>query len=164
MSGEFDVAQICLNGHLITDEYNGSPERRKNYCDRCGEKTIFECPCCNQKIRGDYFFFRSLNRLKSNQFHRQFPYYCDNCGEPFPWTIRKLEAIRDIVKELKITKNEKELLDTSLQNLVRDTPGSPAAVLKWKKVLSKVEETAYKTIEKLFIEIMSETVKKALFG
>ena len=52
--GHYDVQQVCLNGHQITDNYNRSPEFRKTHCNKCGEKTIHQCPECNHPIKGDY--------------------------------------------------------------------------------------------------------------
>lgn len=42
--------QVCLNGHQITDSYNRSHTSRKDFCDKCGEKTIVFCPNCNEKV------------------------------------------------------------------------------------------------------------------
>ena len=35
--GYYHTAQICLNGHVITDSYDKNPEFRQNYCDKCGQ-------------------------------------------------------------------------------------------------------------------------------
>jgi len=48
--GYQDTQQICLNGHQITDNYNRSPEFRRTFCDKCGAKTIHQCPKCGVEI------------------------------------------------------------------------------------------------------------------
>lgn len=94
--GYYDVQQVCLNGHQITDNYNGSPQFRKNFCSICGEKTINVCPNCNQPIRGDYHV-EGVVCLGSTT---SVPTHCENCGQPFPWTIRKAELSTSLSEPL----------------------------------------------------------------
>jgi len=48
---DYDVAQICLNGHVIT-ELALKPDYRQDFCSRCGARTITECEACHKGIRG----------------------------------------------------------------------------------------------------------------
>jgi len=41
---EYDVQQVCANGHQITAYYHHHPEDREDYCGICGEKTIHILP------------------------------------------------------------------------------------------------------------------------
>jgi hypothetical protein len=50
----YDLAEICLNGHVTTSIARSYPNFRKNFCDECGEKTIMKCPSCQADIKGDY--------------------------------------------------------------------------------------------------------------
>lgn len=77
----YDVMQVCLNGHRITDSYHSHPEFRKDYCDQCGEKTITECPDCGAPIKGELI---SKNVIWA--FPTPVPNNCHNCGSPYPWT------------------------------------------------------------------------------
>jgi hypothetical protein len=100
--GSFDIQQVCLNGHQITPFYNASPELRKEFCDRCGEKTIYKCLSCDQPIRGNHnvtvgLFFSEI----------PVPTNCDKCGKPFPWTERNKESIQS---SLNNTENDALLL------------------------------------------------------
>jgi hypothetical protein len=79
---QYDVQQVCMNGHQITDSFLGLPEFRKNYCDKCGEPTIHQCPHCNEPIKGHYLGAISINSA-------QIPAHCHNCGHSYPWTERK---------------------------------------------------------------------------
>jgi hypothetical protein len=49
----YDTAQVCLNGHAIKDTVIKHPEHNKDFCDRCGAKTITACQVCNASIRGE---------------------------------------------------------------------------------------------------------------
>jgi hypothetical protein len=83
--GKYDVQQVCLNGHQITDRYNGSPERRNNHCSICGEKTLHQCPECKSEIKG-YHFTPGVVVLGGTT---SVPTHCDNCGSQFPWAGKK---------------------------------------------------------------------------
>ena len=50
---EYDVMQVCLNGHKITGRLKTQPFRHEKFCKECGEQTISACPSCNSVIRGD---------------------------------------------------------------------------------------------------------------
>jgi len=83
--GHHDVQQVCLNGHQITDNFNRSPEFRKNFCTTCGEKTIHKCPECNHPIKGDYH----VEGVVCVGGSTSVPTHCENCGKAYPWIERK---------------------------------------------------------------------------
>lgn len=85
--GSYDVQQVCLNGHQITDCYNRSPEFRKNFCDKCGERTIHECPECHHPIKGYYNVENVISMSET-----PIPSHCENCGKPYPWSVPKSHA------------------------------------------------------------------------
>ena len=89
--GTYDVQQVCFNGHQVTDRYYRAPEHRKDFCDKCGEKTIHECPACKAPIKGDY----KVEGVCAIGFSTPVPTNCENCGQPFPWTDRKKQSIAD---------------------------------------------------------------------
>lgn len=86
--GYHDVQQVCLNGHQITDSYNRSPSFRKNFCNTCGEKTIRQCPSCNTPIKGDFH----VEGVFAFGCKTEVPTHCENCGNQFPWTSKKLSV------------------------------------------------------------------------
>ncbi len=92
--GDYDVQQVCLKGHQTTDNYNKYPEFRKSFCPSCGEKTIHQCPHCNHPIKGDYH----VDGVFGIPSTEPVPTHCENCGEPFPWTLSK-EKLSQLVSE-----------------------------------------------------------------
>ena len=50
--GDYDVAQVCRNGHAITDSLEEYPHYGRKHCPKCGLATISKCPHCDGKIRG----------------------------------------------------------------------------------------------------------------
>lgn len=94
--GYYDVQQVCLNGHQTTDNYNRSPQFRKNFCATCGEKTIHQCPNCDTPIKGDY---HSDGVVVIGGPSTSVPTHCENCGNPFPWTIKNKSLSNSALKQ-----------------------------------------------------------------
>ena len=152
----YDVAEICLNGHVSNDEAFTTPHRNVDYCSKCGEKTIQQCPSCKRNIRGYY---------RSNVIGRYYkPSYCIHCGDPFPWISKRLksaEELADIVDEF--TDEDKRLLTESLNDLVRDTPRSQVAAIRFKKIVSKTTSNIGAAFRDILIDIVAESVKKQIW-
>ncbi len=84
----YDVAQVCLNGHVTNGFSRSSPEFNETFCSNCGERTITVCPACNHAIRGQI--------AGSMIVSFPAPSFCHNCGEAYPWTARSLTAAREL--------------------------------------------------------------------
>lgn len=78
---EYDVMQVCRNGHVITDLLHNCPERGLLHCDRCGAPTLDHCLTCGQKIRGAIYVPGLVPAGNCPPLS-----YCASCGAAFPWT------------------------------------------------------------------------------
>jgi hypothetical protein len=159
-SGYYDAAQICRNGHVITSFLNDSPEVAQKFCTTCGVETITACDGCKAPIRGNY-------EVPGIAFvgRYQRPSYCPHCGQPYPWTITKLQAAKDLVAELEeLTPEERTQLDQTLDDLVRESPKTELAGFRFKKLMKKVGRESYDAVKSVVTDLVSETVKKTLFG
>jgi hypothetical protein len=47
----YGVAQICRNGHILTDKAN-TDDLQQKYCSACGEPIISQCGNCLTDIKG----------------------------------------------------------------------------------------------------------------
>jgi len=177
----YETAQICLNGHVINESVEEHPENNKDYCEKCGSKTITECPKCKAKIVGAKYIERNLGigrnlssyNLKKRKSYSQrqkvpsvyeVPFYCPNCGRPYPWTERKITAARELVRELDSLNNkEKKLLEKSIDDIIKETPETKLAVTRIKKILPKIGKKAENVFKDLLVDIASESVKKILW-
>jgi hypothetical protein len=177
----YDVAQICLNGHVINESVQEHPENNKDYCEKCGNKTITECPKCGAKIIGAKYFERNLGigrNLSSCYLKKRKGYsqrqkapsvyevssYCPNCGNPYPWTERKIKAAHELTQELdSLNDKEKKLLEKSIDDIIKGTPETKLAVTKIKKLLPKIGKEAGNMLRDLIVDIASESVKKMLW-
>ena len=154
--GEYDVAQICLNGHPINDSMTTHPEDNKEFCDKCGSKTITICRNCKAQIQGRMEGYLGLSEYTA-------PAFCYNCGKAFPWTEAKIQAAHDLAQELEdISEDEKRMLSESIDDLVKDTPRTTLAATRFKKIVSKIGKPVGKTLRDLIVDIASETAKKML--
>src|SRR5712692_2606468 len=69
---------------------------------------------------------------------------CHRCGTPYPWTEKGITAARELISEAENFKPEqRESLSKSLDDLIRDSPGTQVAAIRFKKFISKAgKETA----------------------
>ncbi|MFC0417747.1 DUF2321 domain-containing protein [Cytobacillus solani] len=156
----FDIAQICLNGHVINDTYVKYPETNQKYCDKCGEKTIISCQNCHTDIRG-YQYFENVIRMSMVEP----PSFCHECGKPYPWTEEKMAAAMELADLLdELTEQEKDDLKKSLDELVKDGPRTVVAATKFKRILSKTGPEIATGFKDILVAVVSETVKKSIWG
>ena len=52
------------------------------------------------------------------------PSYCTNCGEPYPWTHAKLEAVEELIRlNENLSSEEKEQFASAVREASKDTRG-----------------------------------------
>ncbi len=158
MRSEFDIAQVCTNGHLITGALVRSPEFGKKFCDRCGAETISKCPNCGQPIQGYYIGGLSFGTYTP-------PNFCPNCSKPFPWLELKLKAAKDLTNEIEnLNETEREQLKKSLDEIVSDTAQTTVAATRFKKLVAKSGKFAANAFKEILVDIASEAAKKVIWG
>jgi hypothetical protein len=155
----YDVAQICLNGHVVNDSIKVSPEDSKKFCDKCGAVTITNCLKCRQEIQGYYHVPNVLG------FHKYAaPAFCYNCGSPFPWTESRLKAAKELAREIEdLSDKEKDILEQSIDEIISDSPKTTLAALRFKKLVAKAGKVAAEALRDILVDIVSETAKKTLW-
>lgn len=79
--GRYDTQQICLSGHQITVSYHRYPQHRRKRCPDCGAETMHACSECGTEIPGNYEVTGVIAPASAS-----IPNFCENCGEPFPWS------------------------------------------------------------------------------
>ena len=152
----YDVAQICQNGHVINNSSIDFPHHNQKFCERCGSATITQCQECNAPIRGYY--------RGSMAVGFDVPSFCNNCGQPYPWTNSRLQAVHELAQELDILSDEdRNTLQKSIDDLVKDTPASTVATTKFKKIMDKIGRTTAGMFREILIDVLSEAAKKAIF-
>lgn len=157
MASEYNTALVCLNGHIVTSWLEeSSPDE---FCSKCGESTISACPECEIQIRG--FVKDSAGSIP----REVLLHYCFNCGNPYPWTQRTMEAAMSLVDELDgLDEEDKETLKQSINDLVRESPQTTVAVTRFKRLMQKTGGKTAVLLKELVVETVAETTKRMLTG
>lgn len=154
----YKTAQICANGHVITANISNQ-ESMEKFCSNCGAETLTTCKSCNAPIRG-YHYITGV--IPSVNYHA--PSYCYNCGKPYTWTQAKLDAAKELIKEMdELSPEEKEKFNSSLPDIIVDTPKTAVAVTRIRKYMNKISSTSKDGIKQLFFDITIEAAKRAIW-
>lgn len=155
----YDTGLACMNGHPVNHSMNRSPQRSAPFCPKCGEPTLSQCPQCNERLHG---FYRVPGVVDLAQ--RWTPAaYCHNCGQPYPWTQRRSEALAEALDELdELSANEREKLKKSIPDILVETPKSGTAALRFKKAVVKAGTAGGKILTEILTKVAAEAVKKVL--
>jgi hypothetical protein len=149
------IQRICLNGHIISNYV--TDRSVEPYCEKCGAKTIAACPLCQGPLKGGHVTGGGpkLNIPAA---------YCLHCGKPYPWTDARSKAMEELARESTLSTEDRATLSEILPVLTAhsDTPRTELAVFKMKKLLNKGGPAFAASMRRLFVDIVSETVKKAL--
>lgn len=155
----YDIAQICLNGHVIASTAGSAPQFRKRRCDKCGEETIMHCLHCNTAIKGYYH----VSGFISARMHYDLPRFCENCGNPYPWIETKLEAAKELVNLMdSLKKEEKDDLKESIEELVRETSKVPVAKVKFKRYMTRVDSDVSDGLIDILRDTLSDELKNSI--
>lgn len=161
MPGAYDTAQICRNGHVITEVAEDFPQFRKDFCSRCGAATIMACESCDTPIRGD---LRDSGVAIFGGPGPRAPRFCHGCGAPYPWTTQALSAARELLEEdTQLTDEEREQLDKSLDDLIRDSPQTELAARQFKRLAAKAGSETATGLKAILVSVVTEAAKRAIW-
>lgn len=152
---EYYVQVTCTNGHVADNFHKGGDYQR--WCGHCGKQTIIACPSCGGPLRGSY---------RDMAVSREPDAYCLHCGKALPWTESKLDAVREIAKLVDgLTDNDRKILNDILPDLIstEETPNTQIATLKMKSLIKKGGKVFAESVQKIIVDVISETAKKTLF-
>lgn len=171
-AAQHDMAQVCLNGHMVNDTSQSRPEFSKKFCPDCGAETITRCRDCDQPIQGA---LHSSYMMGGSRYLRRPPTrrtmttngsvraYCHACGKPYPWTSASIAAAKAYAQELdELTDTDKLLLQSSIDDLVVDTPKTSVALVRFKKLMPKIGRQAADGFKNILVNVLSEAVRKQL--
>lgn len=155
----YDLAQICLNGHIINEYAMTQPDFNAAFCKQCGASTLTACDKCSAKIQGYYHIIGVIGGSYS------LPSFCHACGKPYPWVEAKLKAAQELADEVNnLTPEETATLKRSLEDIIRDTPQTTVAATRFKRLITKAGREAAQGFRDILVDIISETAKKTLFS
>lgn len=157
MSGYYENATICLNGH-VTSSVSANYAK---HCKSCGESTVSNCQSCTSAIQGRY---RTTGvAVLGAKYYK--PFYCHSCGHPYPWTTRIIDnAIEILSLDEELPDAQKELVRLALPDLLVEKPSTPVAVAKYRKIIPKAATYVQDGLKNILVDVVSESVKKSIWG
>ena len=159
--GHYEIAQICENGHLITDSALSSQYLLQDFCSRCGAPTTMQCSQCGEPIHGRLIQPEYIGYAK----RYVVPRFCWNCGVAYPWTAKALAAAKSLASEFEgLTEQETQMLSKSIDDLVAGGPQTEVAAIRFKKAVAKLGKQAAPAFREILIDVVSEAAKKQIWG
>lgn len=149
---KFYTAEICLNGHTISNYKT----KGLAYCEKCGAKVITECDKCSAPIHGS---------MDHGNFIGYFirPDFCHHCGSPHPWTNLALETARCIIQEDdEMSYDERDMLSKTLDDILAETPKTQLAVVRFKKYISAAGKFTVDALRQFIIDFACQMAKDQL--
>ncbi len=93
------------------------------------------------------------------------PSFCFTCGQAFPWTVESTNAAKALVLESEgLSDEERESLATAIGELVRETPMTAVAAVRFKKLITKVGRGSADAFRAVLVDVVSEATRKAIWG
>jgi hypothetical protein len=155
----YEEAQVCIEGHIVSMFATTSAEKRQDRCVKCGAATVMECAHCQEPIRG------YLHGSGESHAAKEPPSFCHKCGKPYLWVDKKLAVGTALIEEMQgLSDSERDAPSKSLGDLVRDVPATEVAVVRFKKYLPKAGAAVYDAFKAAMISVVTDEVKKKLFG
>lgn len=153
---DYKFATICENGHTMSS----SDRNYQPFCSECGAPTLSDCPSCGSPIHGD---LRSSGGIVIIAPFKP-DLYCYNCGKPYPWTQRIIDSATEILLlDEELSEEQRDVLKNAIPDLLVHTPKTPVAVARYKTFLNKAPKLIGSALYQVFIDVVSETVKRSLF-
>ena len=154
---------VCLSGHVVTAKANTELISEK-YCATCGDEMINKCLECSTYIKGTPRLPSQLTPPYSyfgNPYIRQS--YCTNCGKPYPWTKQAEDAVYELIEiTTSLNQQEKDDWKRTIPILIKETPKTTVAVVKFKAFAEKAGTEIGKAVKDIVVGVVSEVVKNAI--
>lgn len=158
MPDTYETAQICLEGHVLTSAL--IPSTSKKFCNICGSETIHCCPECQRPIRGE-LKVAGIDRVG---LCYELPYFCIECGKPYPWTVSMLKAAKDYVEEIELLDaDEKQMFKSSLDDVIVENTRTHLAATRIRRLLNKTTPLYKEGFKQLFVGIVVEAAKRLIW-
>lgn len=135
MIKSYYVEAVCANGHVI--QRNLEPnERPHKFCKKCSASVLYECQNCGAQIDGDL-----IGGMLVIGYDKPAPAYCGECGNPYPWTEKKILLLQKTLElEADCSKEDVNEFIKMVPDIISETPGTKFASLLYRKLFSLAGE------------------------
>lgn len=163
-NSQHDTAQICLSGHVVNEATRSAPDLSSKFCKKCGQPTIEQCPSCAAQIKGrNHALGTHGTPSTSSTRESRVPLYCYNCGKYYPWTQTTLDTAKELLSEEDLTPEDKAKIAESLPDIITQTPRTPLAATRIRKVVDKMSGVGKEGFEQLLSDITTESAKRLIW-
>ncbi|OLS16888.1 MAG: hypothetical protein HeimC2_45660 [Candidatus Heimdallarchaeota archaeon LC_2] len=153
---DYYTAVICENMHVITPVKE--LDNPTKFCNECGKLNHNTCINCEGQIRG-------LSAQPPIADYYDIPLYCGDCGKPYIWTDIMLKSTKQLIAEMdKLSENEKLEMQKSIEDILQDTPRTPLAIIKFKKLIKKTSTAFANSIRNILINGIKDEISEQLFN
>jgi hypothetical protein len=103
--------------------------------------------------------------VSSRWLKKNRPLFATNADHRSPWTEKRLAAAQKFAEEVEnFSPDDRQQLQQSLSDLVKQTPYTPIAVNRVKKLLAKGGEWVSDGLREILVDVLSEAIKKQIWG
>lgn len=93
------------------------------------------------------------------------PSFCEDCGKPYPWTQSIQDSAYELIElSLSLDQVEKNDFKNSVNDLIVQSPKTNVAQVKFVSYAKKAGTEVAKGLRDVLVDVVSETVKKAIWG
>jgi hypothetical protein len=166
-SGEpyYDIAQVCVGGHMVNYHSLETPQHDKPFCPSCGRPTTKECQNCHAQIQGEYQVPNSTAVFVGFSAPERGPNFCHACGSSYPWTEEAIESAQLLAEELDmLDEPDRQALAMLIPDLVHEGPRTAAATVRFRRLVAKAGEAVPGLMKDLLVNVAAESARRALWG
>jgi hypothetical protein len=170
-NGGYATAAVCVKGHVATADAETHRASVSKFCSKCGAEVIIACPNCSAPIRG-YYIPPGVSGVGG--VFKSLANFCYECGKPYPWTIERLKAAKELADDLdeisdgglrrQPSAEEREKLKAAIEDIASGGPRAEVGAARLKKMLGKAGTVVGQALWKISVEVASEAAKKILLG
>lgn len=161
---QYDVAQICMSGHVVNDATKKFPQFSSKYCRKCGHPTIEQCPDCQVPIKGRYHSSTAPTVTSTKEKESPVPFYCHDCGKAYPWTQALLDTALELINEEdNLTAEDKSRVAESIRDIITPTPRTSLAATRIKKAYEKMSAIGKEGFKQLLFDNTTESARRLIW-
>jgi hypothetical protein len=137
----FYTAAVCSRGHMVAADVGTHAHRSQSFVPSAGQRSFWFAKLQGQRPRPLRFAWIDCGGGN----YPDPPKFCFSCGQPFPWTVEKLEAAKRLADALdEVSPSDREKLKMALGDVAAAGPRAEAAAARIKKLIRKAGSASVK--------------------
>ena len=92
------------------------------------------------------------------------PKFCDDCGQPFPWTISGLSEVKDFIDDSDQEASDKAELHKAFDNILVDSVKTPRAIERVKRYIDSLDRPSQEFVLSVVKVLATDAAKKSIMS